>query len=562
MFTSRMCRVAFLAIVGAVLLAASTSPVASAAGHQRYASPGGSVAAACTYEDPCALATAVSGAVSGDEVIVAPGDYPVTATLAATGLTIHGIPGRPRPRLLSNGVVAVVDMNSSTLRYVEVDHAPGQGGYAIWAGNSLIDQVIARGSAQPDQETIEARNTTLRDSVVIAPGSAGRAIETYQNGGFLSGTFRNVTAIATETGGVAIQAAAQGASGYVAVLARNVIARGGPGGASFDVWTDDSGATAKITVDHSNWLGAWTSGTKASLVDGGANQTAAPAFVNAAAGDYREAPGSPTIDAGLGEFLDGDFDLDGDLRQLGAAIDIGADEFVVAPVVATGPATDITDRSATLSGSVDPNGAHTGYRFEYGPTTAYGSTTPEADGGEVGTIAAAATLGALSPATTYHYRLVATNAGGTSKGADRTFTTASSPTGSSPTGSSPTPTPTPTAFAGVSLVSSRLAFDGRFVAPRLLCPVGTIGRCTGRITLTAKRRASGSRSATAVRLGTASFSIATGTQAKVKVRVSRAGRRLLRRGSRLKARDTNAARDGAGRSMKTVAAVTIRRRYR
>jgi hypothetical protein len=111
-------------------------------------------------------------------------------------------------------------------------------------------------------------------------------------------------------------------------------------------------------------------------------------------------------------------------------------------------------------------------------------------------------------------------------------------------------------------VSRRLTFDGRFVAPRLLCPVGTIGRCTGRIKLTAKRQARGSRSAIAVRLGTASFSIATGTQAKVKVRVSRAGRRLLRRGSRLKARDTNAARDGAGRSRKTVAAITIRRRHR
>jgi hypothetical protein len=89
-----------------------------------------------------------------------------------------------------------------------------------------------------------------------------------------------------------------------------------------------------------------------------------------------------------------------------------------------------------------------------------------------------------------------------------------------------------------------------------------VGRCSGRTKLTARRRATSSRSATTVTLGRATFSIAAATRGKVRVRVSRAGRRLLGRARRLKGKDTNAARNGAGQSKTTVAAVTIRPRHR
>ena len=546
MLSTRASRVALPTVLGALLFAA---PGASAAA-QRYAGPGGSDAAACTSADPCSLTKAVSGAVSGDEVIVAPGDYTVTASLSGTGLTIHGVAGRPRPRLLSNGAWNVLDLNESTLRYVEIENAPGQYGKPLAVHNSVVDQVIARGSAQPDMDTVWSRNTMIRNSIIVAPGPNGTAIDTFQQGGIVSGTYRNVTAIAPEAGGVAIAAISGGQSAAANVLARNVIARGGAGGASFVAEANNNGATAKIIVDHSNWLGGYTSGS-ASIVDAGGNQTATPAFVSAAAGDYREAAGSPTIDAGLSEIIDGDFDVEGDRREI-FTIDIGADEFVRAPTATTGAATAVTDHSARLSGTVAANGAHAGYRFEYGPTATYGRTTAEADGGEGDAIAVAATIGALRPATTYHYRLVATNAGGASDGADHTFTTRAALPKPSP-GPSPAPI-----FAGVKLMSKRLTFGGKVVALGLRCPAGTIGRCTGRTQLTAKR----SHSRTTVRLGTARFSIAAGTRAKAKIRVSRAGRRLLAHARRLQGRDVSAARDGAGRSKTTVARVTIRRRHR
>ena len=46
------------------------------------------------------------------------------------------------------------------------------------------------------------------------------------------------------------------------------------------------------------------------------------------------------------------------------------------PVATTGPATGISQTSATLTGTVDPNNEATTYYFEYGTTTSYGSTTP------------------------------------------------------------------------------------------------------------------------------------------------------------------------------------------
>ena len=80
--------------------------------------------------------------------------------------------------------------------------------------------------------------------------------------------------------------------------------------------------------------------------------------------------------------------------------------------------------SATLEGSVDPLGSSTTYKFEYGTTAAYGSATATGQAG-AGTmpVAVSASPSSLKPETTYHYRLVATNAEGTTYGADHTFKT-------------------------------------------------------------------------------------------------------------------------------------------
>ena len=100
------------------------------------------------------------------------------------------------------------------------------------------------------------------------------------------------------------------------------------------------------------------------------------------------------------------------------------------PGVTTGAVADLAAQSATLLGKVDPNGARTTYHFQYGPTTRYGAATPAVVvAGNAGLINVTAAVGGLAPFTTYHYRLVATNRNGTTRGADRTFKTRRQPLG-------------------------------------------------------------------------------------------------------------------------------------
>ncbi len=103
------------------------------------------------------------------------------------------------------------------------------------------------------------------------------------------------------------------------------------------------------------------------------------------------------------------------------------------PTVVTGSATSITQTSANLSATVNPNGGEVSdCKFEYGTTTAYGSTAPCSflPGNGTGAVGVSASLSSLSANTTYHFRISATNPGGTSKGLDETFKTLS---GNAPT---------------------------------------------------------------------------------------------------------------------------------
>ncbi|HEX6667037.1 MAG TPA: S1 family peptidase [Solirubrobacterales bacterium] len=99
---------------------------------------------------------------------------------------------------------------------------------------------------------------------------------------------------------------------------------------------------------------------------------------------------------------------------------------VGSPPVETGAASGVTEAQATLNGTVNPGGLSTTYRFEYGETAAYGASAPVPAGsaGSGGSpVAVSATAPNLLPHTRYHFRIVATNANGTSAGRDRTFTT-------------------------------------------------------------------------------------------------------------------------------------------
>ncbi|HMD57118.1 MAG TPA: S53 family peptidase [Solirubrobacteraceae bacterium] len=102
----------------------------------------------------------------------------------------------------------------------------------------------------------------------------------------------------------------------------------------------------------------------------------------------------------------------------------------LAPTVAAEAASAPQPTSAVLSGTVNPNGQIVGACvFEYGPTASYGLSAPCSSLPAPGSspVPVSASLLGLSPGSTYHFRLVASNPTGEGEGVDEAFTTGSPP---------------------------------------------------------------------------------------------------------------------------------------
>jgi hypothetical protein len=97
------------------------------------------------------------------------------------------------------------------------------------------------------------------------------------------------------------------------------------------------------------------------------------------------------------------------------------------PDVATGPATNVSQSGATLTGVVNPHSQTTSWTFQIGSTTTYGlSTAAKTLPATSSAVSVAEPVGlALSPGTIYHYRLVASHGTGntTVPGNDAVFMT-------------------------------------------------------------------------------------------------------------------------------------------
>jgi DNA-binding beta-propeller fold protein YncE len=97
------------------------------------------------------------------------------------------------------------------------------------------------------------------------------------------------------------------------------------------------------------------------------------------------------------------------------------------PLAVSEPAALVSQNAATLMGTVDPQGARTIYYFQIGTDASYGvDLFGEAGAGSEPEPVSVVASG-LQPGTTYHCRLVASNANGMSYGVDESFTTPTFP---------------------------------------------------------------------------------------------------------------------------------------
>jgi hypothetical protein len=142
----------------------------------------------------------------------------------------------------------------------------------------------------------------------------------------------------------------------------------------------------------------------------------------------RSASGAETIDIALEDLTPATLYHYRLVASNPAGTVVGPDEtFTTAaatpPLAATGGTSGAGQNTATITGTVNPQGEDTSYGFEIGTGSGYGQPTG------LGTVSAgeetiALALSGLQPGTTYHYRVIASNQDGTAYGADQAFTTA------------------------------------------------------------------------------------------------------------------------------------------
>jgi hypothetical protein len=572
--------VAMLAFLGVVSQASATVRYAvpdGVGGDGICASPGAG----------CSLRYVLENVIlTADEVIVMPGTHDlgsngVTVRAGSNSVNIHGAAGEPRPTVKAEtaGFVFSLCQNTcpadlSTIRHLRIENT-GSGSALFFFGGSAgtpvsiddVEAIAGSGSSalaiMGYSQTGITSEATIRNTVAYAPssGSNGAAIS-----GSLNLTIRNVTAVAPAQGGFALVQPPMcndglGCYGNTNTQVFNSILAGGPGGA--DVRTTSSTNACgtcfgNVALDYSNFDGVLNCvGCSVSPVSSLHNQSAMPLL--AGGRDFHQQAASPTVDAGVDAVANGSTDPDGNPRKLGAAPDIGAYEDGH-PRPATDAAANVTETGATLRGSVNPLGFATTYYFDWGTGTGYGNRIPAtAQGAGSGTEPQAVSqeLTGLTPGTTVHYRLVATNTFGSVAAADQAFTTLVPPgVPVQPVAVPPPGAPSPSSFGGVTLTAGSLIVNrGRYLLIPLRCPAGFSDKCVGKVKLVtaAKKK---------LAIGHVAFSIRAGVTKKVKLTLSRGARVLLKAKHSVKTLATVTATAGGQKKTRTQKVVVRQARRR
>jgi hypothetical protein len=434
-----------------------------------------------------------------------------------------------------------------------IDHVVAStGGVTTFSPSKIAAAIIVSGPATVVDTIAYATNNGGGGASVTQAG--GEALRVQGDGG--ADTVRNTTAIAA-SGGTNFALDARGLSGATTVTLQNTIVEGS-NGLAISASSGLPGTTMSVNGDHDVISAATPLSGAASVYnpDPATVTSQAAAFVNAATNDYHEAATSmATIDRGA-PVPAGDpaTDIDGDLRAVGSAPDIGADELPSAPAASVAGASDVGTDHATVLGSVTAGGGVSSAILEYGPTSAFGSQTAAT------AVPAGASqqlisfpLTGLTPGTTYHARITISNEAGTVSSSEVTFTTTSPP---------PVDVPPTITKSGSSTTAGRSGKTFVVTLPlSVSCPAGE--HCTATVRMTVPAATFALADASAARrkpivIGSAHFSLQPGQRLRPRIKLNRTGARLLRRHRRVHAAFVVNAVAGATTSS-TTGSVLIRR---
>ncbi|MGD1056616.1 MAG: PKD domain-containing protein [Solirubrobacteraceae bacterium] len=266
------------------------------------------------------------------------------------------------------------------------------------------------------------------------------------------------------------------------------------------------------------------------------------------------------------------------------------------PTATTSAATSVTETSATLHGTVNPNGeAITECKFEYGLTETSEksepcSQSPASLGSGSSPIQVSLVVSGLVAHTGYHYKLVVKSAKAEGKGSSVSFTTTGEAGGGGgngggggevvqgggapPAGSGgnsgsggvlnniTTNTPLASPVATLASSSSSVSASGAFTL-KVSCPAGA-DSCSGTVTLKTLKAVvasvahSAKSKAAILTLATASFSVTAGQVKTITLHLSAKARALLAHSHSVSARATIVAHGPTGLTHTTTVTVTLR----
>jgi len=296
---------------------------------------------------------------AGDIIELAPGMYSQAAgDLGPSGfvqppaaVAVRGEVGKAKPLIVlqtnSGTYGAFILFPAVEVTDLEIRNQAANGS-AITILGGTMNRVIARNTVSPNFTCAIAEGEIRSSACLNVAGGVAMGISVQTFPGVHASLIRNSTAIATGPGSVgmdfayfATAANTIGAVNALGVIAKgeskDVIARGKEGSGS------GKAATTLIDLQASDYAttSTETTGPGSAIVTApgtNGNLTAAPLM---AADSIHQLPASPTIDKGAVDGTSGTLDVDGQLREIGMAPDIGADELgnPTTTTVACSPAT-------------------------------------------------------------------------------------------------------------------------------------------------------------------------------------------------------------------------------